>query len=127
MKQYPLLSAHSLPLCLVALLLVLAFSLMAGPIASPSLQADSGCNPIVIENQLPGTEDWQLTKPANDINHQIKGYASSTSVNNGDTLDFYVSVKPAQKLPGFVKVWPRVVIRLGSFTVSFLSGPGLQA
>ncbi|MEM7128338.1 MAG: N,N-dimethylformamidase beta subunit family domain-containing protein [Chloroflexota bacterium] len=58
--------------------------------------AETGCNPIAIENQQVGTEAWQLTNPADDVNHQIKGYASKTSVNIGETLDFYISVSPAQ-------------------------------
>ena len=53
-------------------------------------------NPIPAENQFPGTTQWRVTKPANDINKQIKGYASATSVNKGGSIVFRVTVTPAQ-------------------------------
>ena len=57
-------------------------------------------NPIVVENQHPGTGDWQMGRPgfqtSNDATGQIKGYASATSVNKGGTIAFHVSVNPAQ-------------------------------
>ena len=57
-------------------------------------------NPIVVENQRPGTDSWQLGRAgfriSNDANGQIKGYASATSVNRGESIDFQVSVNPAQ-------------------------------
>ena len=53
-------------------------------------------NPIVIENQQPGTNAWELTKPGNDTTGQIKGYGSATSVNKGGTITFHVSANPAQ-------------------------------
>ena len=51
---------------------------------------------IVIENQQPGTEEWQLDLRSNDRDGQIKGYASASSVNKGGEITFYVSVNPAQ-------------------------------
>ena len=53
-------------------------------------------NPIVIENMQPGTNAWELTKPGNDTTAHVKGYASATSVNKGETITFYVSVNTAQ-------------------------------
>jgi len=53
-------------------------------------------NPIISENSISGTTAWKITKPANDLNLQIKGYASATSVNKGQTIDFFVSTKSAQ-------------------------------
>lgn len=57
-------------------------------------------NPIVLENQHQGTSAWKIgTAPyrvADDVNGQIKGYASATSVNLGEDITFKVSVKPAQ-------------------------------
>src|SRR5690242_5588847 len=60
----------------------------------PLLAAQS--NPIVIENQQAGTDQWQLDLRSNDGDGQIKGYASTTSVNKGEQITFYVSVNPAQ-------------------------------
>jgi len=55
-------------------------------------------NPIVIENQQPGTTAWQIPygSAADDPNGQIKGYASATSINKGQNIIFYVSANPAQ-------------------------------
>jgi hypothetical protein len=58
-------------------------------------------NPIVIENQQPGTTEWELGyyffRPyGTDEEGQIKGYASATSVNKGESITFQVSVNPAQ-------------------------------
>src|SRR6266568_2354397 len=61
----------------------------------------SAQNPIVLENQQPGTSNWQIgdffgLPVATDAKGQIKGYASAPSVNKGGNINFYVSVNPAQ-------------------------------
>ena len=53
-------------------------------------------NPIVAENRLTGSDDWRLTRAADDASGQIKAYASSPSVNRGADLALHVSVSPAQ-------------------------------
>src|SRR5258708_29916298 len=57
-------------------------------------------NPIVLENQQPGTAGWQIptagSRLADDTSNQIKGYASAVSVNKGGSLSFAVTVNPAQ-------------------------------
>src|SRR4051812_13682044 len=75
---------------LVALLLPAVLS------ASRAADAATGVNPVVDENQLPGTSAWQLNKQGDDVQKQIKGYASAASVNLGETINFYVTVNPAQ-------------------------------
>jgi N,N-dimethylformamidase beta subunit-like protein/Big-like domain-containing protein len=64
---------------------------VAGPSASP----------IVVENLFPGSENWQMRRPgfqpADDVGKQIKGYASATSVNKGESITFHVTVTPAQQ------------------------------
>ncbi len=45
-------------------------------------------NPITDENARPGTDRWRLRQPAIT---QIAGYASSTSVTHGETIDLFVS------------------------------------
>src|SRR5262249_50410917 len=70
--------------------LAVFFACSLGP---PAASAD---NPIVTENQQAGTSAWELGTEATDSGGQIKGYASATSVNKGDGIDLFVSVKPAQ-------------------------------
>src|SRR5438034_258373 len=58
-------------------------------------------SPVVLENQQPGSGNWQMGlsssfRPADDVVKQIKGYASATSVNLGESITFHVTVTPAQ-------------------------------
>jgi hypothetical protein len=54
-------------------------------------------NPITIENARLGTSDWQITgKPADDVALQVRGYASATSADVGESLTFFVTVNPVQ-------------------------------
>jgi len=61
-------------------------------------------NPVQIENRKPGTSAWILAKPAR--NHEIEGYASATSVNQGETIRFYInSLTPAYRLTIYRMGW----------------------
>jgi hypothetical protein len=61
-------------------------------------------NPIVLENQQPGTDRWQLTHPA--TRHEIEGYASLTSVNPGGTIQFFVNTAdPSYEIEIFRMGW----------------------
>jgi hypothetical protein len=64
--------------------------------SSVVLPAAAATNPIVTENQQPGTTAWQLGLTADDTNKQVKGYASTTSVPQGGSITFYVTVNPVQ-------------------------------
>ncbi len=83
----------SIKLCL-ALVVAVAVGFGAPPMLSLA------ANPIVTENQQPGTDQWQVPNTgfqlADDTSNQIKGYSSATSVNKGGTLNFSVTVNPAQ-------------------------------
>ncbi len=46
-----------------------------------------------LENAKPGSSAWQLVNPA--LNHEIEGYASLTSVNRGEEIDFFVNTAAA--------------------------------
>jgi hypothetical protein len=51
-------------------------------------------SPVATENQQPGSGNWAMWvggMPADDVGKQIKGYASATSVNKGDSITFYIS------------------------------------
>src|SRR5215471_16070392 len=80
---------------LVALLFISGLGLGA-PGSSGPAPASAADNPIVIENQQPGTSAWQISSVGSDAVGQIKGYASATSVNKGQNITFYISVNPAQ-------------------------------
>src|SRR5438094_790099 len=70
--------------------------LLASAIPAPATPVVAAANPIVIENQQPGSSAWQLTKAGDDVNGQIKGYGSATSVLQGGNLTLYVTVNPAE-------------------------------
>ena len=61
-----------------------------------SISTQAAVNAIVTENQQPGSNAWMWVKVGDDVNQQIKGYASATSVNQNENITFYVSVNPAQ-------------------------------
>jgi hypothetical protein len=60
--------------------------------------AGAQTNPVVMENQQPGSTGWDLdtSHAGTDAVGQIKGYASTASVNKGQNITFYVSTNPAQ-------------------------------
>ena len=93
LKKLVLAESHAARRLLLGLLLI-AVALTG---RNSSALAKAADNPIVIENQQPGSSGWRLTlNRASDATGQIKGYASATSVNKGQSITFYVSVNPAQ-------------------------------
>lgn len=50
-----------------------------------------GANPIIEENQRPGTRQWDLTDSARE--REIEGYASATSVAAGQSISLLVSTR----------------------------------
>src|SRR5207245_9214601 len=77
-------------------LIWLVLSADGGIFLPPATAVDQSNNPIVIENQQPGTSQWQIGTRGTDAVGQIKGYASATSVNKGENITFFVSTNPAQ-------------------------------
>jgi hypothetical protein len=84
---------------------LLLLAIVGGLIGVMSLTAQTGIvraasNPIVTENQQPGTDAWIIPDTgdtqADDVANQVKGYASASSVNVGGALTFYVTVNPSQ-------------------------------
>ncbi len=76
--------------------ILLAVGLLTAALSGFARPAVAASNPIVIENQQAGTSAWKLTKTADDVNLQVKGFASATSILQGGTLTLYVTVNPAQ-------------------------------
>ena len=59
--------------------------------------APSAANPIIAENQQPGSSGWLAHGPfSNDATGQIKGYWSATSVKQNENITLFVSVNPVQ-------------------------------
>ncbi len=86
----------SSPRRLAAAIMACCLALAAGGAAFAPIARAAG-NPIVSENQQPGSSNW-LHGPlvADDVNGQIKGYWSAASAKQGDSVTLYVSVNPAQ-------------------------------
>ena len=81
------------------LCLVVVVAALLGPFMFLAACTAEKDNPIVLENQQPGSAAWQVGLPgflAADDGGQIEGYASATSVNKGEPVAFHVSVSPAQ-------------------------------
>lgn len=75
--------------------------LMCGLIVHTSLDANAADNPIVRENQHEGATDWQLTRVRLDRGEpmrssSIEGFCSHQSISAGETLEIFVSTKPAR-------------------------------
>jgi hypothetical protein len=77
---------------------IFALSLFGSMAPGRATPAQAAANPIVTENQQPGSSGWVHGDGAlaTDGPGQIKGYASTTSVSQNSSITFYVSVSPAQ-------------------------------
>jgi hypothetical protein len=81
----------------LGLTLSIAAAVLTAMAASPPRPVFAAANPIVTENQQPGSNAWQLgSLVSDDATSQIKGYASATSVLQGQSITLYVTVNPAQ-------------------------------
>ncbi|HEY2923377.1 MAG TPA: N,N-dimethylformamidase beta subunit family domain-containing protein [Candidatus Eisenbacteria bacterium] len=61
-------------------------------------------NPVSLENQRPGSPQWELVNPA--LAHEIEGYAETASVQPGETLRLHVnSVSPRFSVEVFRMGW----------------------
>ncbi len=73
-----------------ALLAAALIAFVPAPGTSPSVAA--AANYVQIENAKPGASDWRLTNPGYRSG-TIEGYASATSVNRGEQIQFFVNTK----------------------------------
>src|SRR5438105_3170443 len=69
------------------------FAWAATTTASAQLAAN---NPIVLENQQPGSSNWFWSLHADVAHGPSNGYASATSVLQNQSITLYVTVNPAQ-------------------------------
>lgn len=76
---------------------LLCIAILACLLQTPA-PARAASNPIVLENQQPGSDGWRIGRTgyqvADDIAKQIKGFASATSVGAGQRISLRVTVNP---------------------------------
>ncbi len=96
--------------------------------------AGAAVNPIVVENQKPGTTAWALTRRSNDTAQQVRAYARQTSVAAGEQVQIAVQVDRSQSVSArvFRLGWyggtgGRLVQDLGSRTVDRQPAPQVNA
>lgn len=81
----------------VVLVIMLVFGAV---LLQPATRTTAANNTVVLENQQPGTDQWQIGLPgytrSGDSSGQVRGYASATSINKGQPITFYVTVSPVQ-------------------------------
>jgi hypothetical protein len=79
--------------------LVVALALSVWPTTGARAAPEAGENVITVENRRPGTTRWQIPwsgkSVADDVSQQVKGYATATSVRQGQPIDLHVSTRPA--------------------------------
>ncbi len=97
----------------------------AGGMRLPAAMAAAQSNPIVVENQQPGTTQWQIPwgSAATDGGGQIKGYASATSVNKGENITLSLSGLPSGATGSFTPN-PATASSTLSVTTSTSTAPG---
>jgi len=71
---------------------------LLGPWRMPNVKpGDEGVMPEAENTDIPGGGDWRIdntvTRASSDSSLHITGYASATSVNLGEAIDFHVSVR----------------------------------
>jgi hypothetical protein len=78
--------------------LVAAMMMVACSFGLPAIEPNA--NPIVLENRQPGSTGWRIGvdgfHTSDDVLQQIEGYASTSSVNRGEPITFYITVNPPQ-------------------------------
>ena len=80
----------------VTRLIAVSLALVAAVLVAPGPSVAAETNPIVVENTRQGTSAWRITRPGDALAKQIKGYADRSSVAQGETIRFHVSVNTAQ-------------------------------
>jgi hypothetical protein len=81
----------------IAVLALCVLIAAPGGLTAAAATVTAGPNPILAENQQPGTSGWLTAGPfADDATGQIKGYWSATSVKQNENLNLFVSVNQAQ-------------------------------
>ncbi|MEU4218512.1 N,N-dimethylformamidase beta subunit family domain-containing protein [Actinoplanes sp. NPDC026623] len=81
---------------LIGLLSVGAAGLVAYARSASASRIRAFPNRASRENRHEGTEAWRVAGNVSDTARQIQGYASATSVNAGESLDFHVTVAEPQ-------------------------------
>ena len=87
----------------VAIFALVALAL-ARCVAQPEPRGAPSLNATTLENERPGSAEWEITSPA--LAREIEGYASRTSVDRGEAIDLFVStLDPAYTVDVFRMGW----------------------
>src|SRR6266700_5129006 len=86
----------ALAMLLALLVTVVPYSILQLP-TQVQAASKASSNPITVENAQPGSTGWQFDydssgNPLKASNHEIEGYASLTSVNQGGQISFMASL-----------------------------------
>jgi hypothetical protein len=83
---------------IINLCLLIGLLGLSSTIYSQTCPPPPGANPIIVENCLQGTDDWQIPMAAGlepfyqpSLNHEVEGYADKSSVNAGQRIRFHLS------------------------------------
>ncbi|HVB22008.1 MAG TPA: N,N-dimethylformamidase beta subunit family domain-containing protein [Ktedonobacteraceae bacterium] len=91
-------SRHGLRLLLVSVMIVILLQVISMSSFIPGLPQvahAASSNPIVLENEQQGSTGWEFDNYNKATHHEIEGYASLTSVNQGGQISFMVSLSAA--------------------------------
>ena len=80
-----------------------------------------GKNQIQLENELPGSPEWILSKPAR--NREVEGYMSRTSVQRGERIRLYYSVNNSTTKEAKT---PAADVKIEVFRTGWYSGIGAR-
>jgi hypothetical protein len=90
---------------LLGILLLLSTGFLFVTTMQPKVAQAASSNPIVVENQQPGTTSWEFDNYNKENHHEIEGYASLTSVDQGGQISFMVSLSAnAQYMMDFYRM-----------------------
>lgn len=83
---------YGLRLLLVSGMIVILLQVVSAYSSTPRSVHAASSNPIVLENEQQGSTGWEFDNYNKETHHEIEGYASLTSVNQGGQISFMVSL-----------------------------------
>lgn len=85
---------------------------------------DKKKNKIQLENELTGSPEWILSKPA--IGREVEGYMSKTRVNRGENISLFYNVNPLNLNTTTEKLEPAANVTIEVFRTGWYGGIGAR-